>query len=174
VTRSTTRTLLAAATLFDGLLAGLNLDRSLVHNLAWRALGASAWAAYSQHADLAWRAAVLYPLLAFGGLTLGTAALVGFRQHASEPRAARLPVYAGVVLALGGLLMTFKAAPNMLRVPRVLDNPSALETAMDGFIFWGDVRGVIQVLAFVATLSGMAALVMAGSQLESTQRGELT
>src|SRR5438445_12248194 len=61
-----TRNLLIMATALSGLLAGFNLDRSLVHNAAWHRLGASAWAAYSLNADLSIRAALLYPFLGIG------------------------------------------------------------------------------------------------------------
>jgi hypothetical protein len=46
------RTLLIIAVLFSGLLAGGNIDRSLVAMPAWQEVGATAWTEFSRHADL--------------------------------------------------------------------------------------------------------------------------
>jgi hypothetical protein len=153
---SPTRSLLITAVALSGLLAGFNLDRSLVHNAAWYRLGASAWAAYSLHADLGIRAALLYPFLGIGVALVGVAAMVSYLREHSEPRSAALPIYGGALFAVSGLLMTFFAAPNMLSVPRLIDDPVGLKRALDGFVFWGDIRGTFQVLAFIANLWSLA------------------
>ena len=153
---SATRVLLTMATFLSGLLAGFNLDRSLVHNAAWRRLGAAAWAAYSLDADLSFRAAMLYPLLGIGVALLSVAAMVSYRRDRSEARSAALPIYGSALFALSGLLMTFLAGPHMLSVPRLIDDPAGLKRALDGFVFWGDIRGGFQVLAFVANLWSLA------------------
>jgi hypothetical protein len=55
------RTLLIIAVLFSGLLAGGNIDRSLVAMPAWQEVGVTAWTEFSRHADLA-NGLILYPL----------------------------------------------------------------------------------------------------------------
>lgn len=46
----------------------------------------------------------------------------------------------------------------MLGIAR-LGDPAALQQAFDGFRFWGDIRGVCQVLAFFATVWALAVAV---------------
>src|SRR5260370_34883297 len=103
---SATRVLLTMATFLSGLLAGFNLDRSLVHNAAWRRLGAAAWAAYSLDADLSFRAAMLYPLLGIGVALLSVAAMVRYPRDRSEAASAALPIYGTAPVALRGLVLT--------------------------------------------------------------------
>src|SRR5258708_35537746 len=103
---SATRVLLTMATFLSGLLAGFNLDRSLVHNAAWRRLGAAAWAAYSLDADLSFRAAMLYPLLGIGVALLSVAAMVSYPRDRSEARSPGLPVYGRALLSLRRAVMT--------------------------------------------------------------------
>jgi hypothetical protein len=164
---SPTRSLLIAATALSGLLAGFNLDRSVVHNPAWHSLGAPAWAAYSLHADLSIRAAMLYPFLGIGVALLSVAALVSYLRERSESHSAAPPIYGGALFAVSGLLMTFLAAPNMLSVPHLVDDPAGLNRALDGFVFWGDIRGTFQVLAFVANLWSLALVNPYSSDQES-------
>jgi hypothetical protein len=156
VVKPTTRGLLITATLIGGLLAGFNLDRMLVHNPAWREVGAAAWAAYSLHADLSIRAALLYPFLGIGEALITVAAVLRFRRDRSEPRSAATPIYATALFAVSGLSMTLLAGPNMLRVPRLTDDPDGLLRALEGFVFWGDIRAALQTLAFVASLGSLA------------------
>jgi hypothetical protein len=138
--------LVACGVVLDGLLAGSTVDRFVAGLPAWRALPVDAWAAYSRHADLG-GGLVLYPVLAIGGALLAIAALVLFRRGGSAPKAAALPIYAGVVMALAGLLLTFFAAPNMLSLARP-QTPEAVKAAFDGFYRWSALRGVFQVLLF--------------------------
>lgn len=150
--------ILLAATLIGGLLAGFSLDRSVVHNPAWHQLGATAWAAYSQHADLSVRGALLYPFLGIGEALLSVVAAMSARRSSSQPRAAALPLYAGALFAVVGLSMTILAAPNMLSVPRLVHDPSGLQRALDGFVFWGNVRSALQILAYFANLWALVAV----------------
>jgi hypothetical protein len=165
----TTRGLLMAATLLGGLMAGFSLDRAVVHNAAWHRLGANAWAAYSQHADLDIRAAMLYPFLGIGMALLSAASAISFRRNRNEPRSAALPIYAGALFAISGLLMTFFAAPHMLNVPRVVNDPVGLQRALDGFVFWGDIRGALQFLAFAANLWSLKAILEPQTGREAKQ-----
>jgi hypothetical protein len=68
-----------------------------------------------------------------------------------------VPLYAAALLGVAGLLLTLKAAPTMLRV-RHLDDAPALQHALDAFQFWGNLRGLCQVLAFVGNLWSLVAL----------------
>ena len=66
-------------------------------------------------------------------------------------------LYLASAFALLGLLLTVKAAPIMLGVRNTTD-ARALERAFAGFRFWGNLRGVCQILSFVAQVVAMAAL----------------
>ena len=153
-----TRRLVVVATLVESILAGMNVDRAVVQMPAWQRTGPLHWAAYSRHADLARRAAILYPGSAFANLILRVAAAISYLGDAHRPPGAAVPLFGAALMAGCGLLTTIKAAPNMLRVPRLGDDAAALQRAMDGFQFWGNVRGLFQVLAFVGNVWSLVAL----------------
>ena len=148
------RALLAFALLFSGLLAGGNVDRALVAMPAWQVVGATGWADFSRHADLG-HGLVLYPIEAFGGALFALAAAIGFQLERDAPSSVRILLYASVVLAASGLLLTLEAAPIMLGIRDVAD-PAMLAHAFEGFWFWGNLRAVCQVLAFIAQLAALA------------------
>jgi cysteinyl-tRNA synthetase len=154
----TTSALLIAATLLGGLLAGGNIDRAVVQDAAWHQVGAAAWAAYSRHADLSARGLALYPLLGIGGALFSIAAAISFRRNLRVPRSAAVPIYGGALLTAAGLLATTRAAPIMLGVPQLGDDPARLQQAFDGFEVWGNIRSIFQVLAFVANLWAFATI----------------
>jgi hypothetical protein len=142
--------LLVAATVLSGLLAGGNVDRALVAMPAWEQVGAPAWAAFSRHADLG-NGLVLYPLEAIGAFLLIVAAAASLYADRMARPPLMLPLWCAIALAAAGLLCTLKAAPIMLSVGD-LGDPAAIRQAFEGFRFWGNIRGVVQVLAFLATV----------------------
>jgi hypothetical protein len=150
--------LITAATIFNGVLAGGNIDRALVQMPAWRKVGARAWAAYSRHADLE-NGFYLYPTEAIGGALFTIAAAVSFRFDVTAPAPAALPVYLSVALVIGGLLATVKAAPLMMSL-RCVDDILALQKAFDGFRRWGNMRGAFQILAFLANVWALVAVLI--------------
>ncbi len=150
--------LIVLATFVDSILAGTNVNRALVEMPAWQKTGPRGWAAFSRHADLGPTGMFLYPFAAFAGAILSLAAAVRFHLDGGEPRAAALPLQAAVLSTIAGLLTTIKAAPFMLGIRNLDDDATALQQALDGFQFWGNVRGVFQVLAFVANLWSLLAI----------------
>jgi hypothetical protein len=140
-----------AATAVNGLLAGVNVDRLIVQMPAWEEVGALAWATYSREADLG-NGQILYPLEGIGGAILTAAAAVAFYFDRAASRSAAIPIYVAVALVIGGLLATTQAAPNMLSLKQIGDDPAAVQRAFEGFNRWGSVRAVFQVLAFGANL----------------------
>src|SRR5438105_6738646 len=131
------RTLLGSATILNGILAGATADRFVVGIPALRKLGVRTWAEYRRHADLAPAGMAFYPTLAIGGTILMIAAAT--RDRRAIPAA---------VLAAAGLLVTFKAAPNMLAI-RDLDDERALRRRLDEFVRWSGLRGALQVGTFL-------------------------
>ena len=151
---SRTRSLLVAAIVLSGLLAGGNVDRAIVAMPAWERVGAPAWADFSRHADLA-NGLFLYPIEAIGSFVLILAAMASLHLDRAAKGRVALPIYGAVLLSVGGLLCTLKAAPIMLGIEG-LGDPAALRQAFDGFHFWGNIRGIFQVLAFLAAVWALA------------------
>ncbi len=147
--------LLMGATLLGGFLAGLNIDRAFVAMPAWKAVGAPAWAAFSEKADLG-NGLFLYPLEAVSGALLNIAVVLSCRSDGLRSLSKALPPSLAALLAIGGLFVTIKAAPIMLGVPHLVGDPAAMQRAFDGFYFWGGIRGFFQVGAFVADLWSLA------------------
>lgn len=143
-----TRVLLTGAILLTGSLAGLDVDRALVANQAWRQVGAIGWATFSRHADLA-NGLLVYPFQAIGGALLTFAVLVCSRRANTVAAWVLCFVYLAFGLSVGGLLLTMKAAPIMLAV-RGVNDPAALQRMFEAFGFWGNLRSVCQIGAFVS------------------------
>ena len=151
-----TRALLIAATVLSGLLAGGNVDRAIVAMPSWEKVGASAWAAFSRHADLG-NGLVLYPVEAIGAFLLILLTAVSLYLDRMARARIMLPLCTALALAAAGLLCTLKAAPIMLSVGH-LDDPASLGQAFEGFRLWGNIRGAAQVLAFFATIWALCAV----------------
>ncbi len=150
--------LVIAATLVNSFLAAGNVNRAIVDMPAWQQTGPLAWAAFSRHADLATTAMILYPFEAFVGTLLSIAAAISFRRDRVARRWASVLVYGAALMGIGGLLATTQAAPVMLSVRDLGENAVALQQALNAFQFWGNVRGVFQVLAFIANLFSLVAI----------------
>jgi hypothetical protein len=147
--------LLVAATVVSGLLAGMNVDRAVVAMPAWRRVGPVAWAEFSRRADLG-NGKVVYPAEAVGGFLLILAALTTALVEGRALGAAVLPLAVAAIFAAAGLVFTVKAAPFMLGIHSEAD-PARLARAFAGFLFWGNLRGVCQVMAFLACVWALAA-----------------
>lgn len=154
----TTWWLVIAATLVNSFLAAGNVNRALIEMPAWQQTGPLAWATFSRHADLATTAMILYPLEAFAGTLLSIAAAVSFRRDRVDRPWASVLVYGAVLMGIGGLLATTRAAPVMLSVRDLGENAVALLQALNAFQSWPNVRGVFQVLAFIANLFSLVAI----------------
>jgi hypothetical protein len=150
--------LIASATLFNGVLAGIDVDRWVVGMPAWHAVGVVGWANYSRSADLG-NGLFLYPILAIVGTLFSLAAAVSFMRQTQRERFTSVAIYVAAALALAGLLMTFKAAPFMLSLQHLRnEDVTALQQAFDGFEFWGGIRAILQTLAFGANLCSLATI----------------
>ncbi len=148
---------IVAATVLGGFLAGANLDRMVIQMPAWRQTGVKCWAEFSRHADLR-RGFYVYPPEAIGMTILNVLAAISFYYDKAAPKAAGLPIYLAAVLALAGLLTTLKAAPHVLSLRRIGDDPDALLRAFLGFWYRGNVRAVFQIAAFLATVWALVAV----------------
>lgn len=139
------------AAVFNGILAGTNMNALLVHVPAWQHVGASLWAAYSQQADLK---IGLIPFLieGVGGVILSIiAAVLGYLNRRVVPRSTAIPMYAAALFVVGALLAVRQAAPFLLGVPQLSD-PLEVQQAMNEVLFWNGVRGIFLFLALCANL----------------------
>jgi hypothetical protein len=77
----------------------------------------------------------LHPIIRIGGVLLTIAVAIACHFDTGTPYAAALPIDLAAALVLGGLLTTTRAAPKMLSLRRIGDDPAALQQALDGFRF---------------------------------------
>jgi hypothetical protein len=134
-----------------------SLNRTLVEMPAWRHLGVQAWAAFSRGADLG-NGTILYPLAGIGGLALILAAAIVFRFGPRRPWSVAVPVYGAALLAICVMLTTSQAAPIMLSLHRIGDDPRALQQAFEGFYRWDSIRAVIGMLEGFLEIWALVAL----------------
>jgi hypothetical protein len=76
----------------------------------------------------------------------------------SARRAALPAADAAAALALVGLIITLRAAPVMLSLRRVGDDPHALDSAFRSFAGWSMPRAIAQLFAFAPNLWTLARL----------------
>src|SRR6266545_735952 len=136
------RLLLAAAAVLNGLIAGLDVDRTLVAMPAWQVVGPTAWAEFSRQADLG-NGLFLYPLEAIGGFLLLVGVATSLRSESASSFRLPLALWVAIFASAAGLLLTLVAAPIMLSI-RGAAEPASLQNSFAAFRFWGDIRGVCQ------------------------------
>ncbi|MGA9511860.1 MAG: hypothetical protein WBV55_24795 [Candidatus Sulfotelmatobacter sp.] len=163
--------------LADLLLGGVAdaLNRTLVEMPAWHHLGAGAWAAFSRMADLG-NGEILYPLVGIGGTASVLAAAIIFRFSSKRPWSVALPLYGTALMAVCGLLTTTQAAPIMLSLHRVGDDPAALRQAFEGFYKWDSIRAVFGAIGYCAEIWALVALlsVPVGNQVPDARQNILS
>jgi len=133
------------------------MNRTLVEMPAWKHLGVQAWANFSRSADLG-NGTILYPLAGIGGLVLVLAAAIVFRLGPRRPWFVAVPVYGAALLTICIILTTTQAAPFMLSLHRIGDDPAALQHAFEGFYKWDSIRAVIGTLEGCLEIWALVAL----------------
>src|SRR5262249_54628191 len=137
-----------------------SLNRTLVEMPAWRHLGVEAWAAFSRGADLG-NGKIIYPLVGIGGTVLILAAAITFRLSPRRPLSVAIPLYGAALMAICVMLTTIEAAPIMLSLHRIGDDPTALRQAFEGFYRWDSIRAVFGALEGCAEIWALVALLSA-------------
>lgn len=143
-----------------------SLNRTLVEMPACRHLGPEAWAAFSRWADLG-NGRIMYPVAGIVGTVLILAAALTFRLSRRRPLAVAIPLYGAALLAICVMLTTTQAAPIMLSLHRIGNDPQALRQAFEGFYRWDSIRAVIGALEGCAEIWALVALLSlpVGNQL---------
>jgi hypothetical protein len=136
---------------------GDDLNRTLVEMPAWRVVGPQAWAAFSRHADLG-AGHTIYPILGIGGMLLSVAAAIVFHFSPRRPLAAAIPIYGWACANIGVMVLTIFAAPIMLNVPGLGDDPVALARVFAGFAYWDGIRAVVGTVGDCAAIWALVAL----------------
>lgn len=134
-----------------------SLARTLVEMPAWRHLGAEAWATFSRRADLG-NGEIMYPLAGIGGTVLILAAAFVFRLSPRRPFFVAIPLYSAALMAICVMLTTTQAAPIMLSLHRIGDDPRGLQQAFEGFYRWDSIRAVFGALGGCAEILALVAL----------------
>jgi hypothetical protein len=154
--------LLIVAVIANALLVGASLDQSIKQLPARRRIGALAFSAYSQAADLGPGIAWLGALGIGAALLTLAAAIVGLRDgHGDGQRNVALLVAA--VLTVAHSLVTARAAPTNFSQRTVAGDERALTAVFDRFERLQTIRAALQVLTLVAITWALVAAI-AGRQ----------
>jgi len=147
----TTFTLVVAATVFTGLLAGASLVQSIIQLPTRHRLGVIAYSQYSRASDLG-NGIFLYGTLGVGAALLNIAAgIVAYWQDISSHRSS--PIYIGALFAVLHSLATTQAAPSLFRQRQVsADDEALLSSIFDKFTRWQTIRCVLQEINFGVNL----------------------
>jgi hypothetical protein len=100
----------------------------------------------------------MYPLVGIGGTVLILAAAIAFRLSSRRPLSVAIPLYAAALMAICVMLTTTEAAPVMLSLRRIGDDPAALQQAFEGFCRWDSIRAVFEALEGCAGIWALVAL----------------
>ena len=149
------QTLLVIACILGGFLAGENIYRYVLEVPAWRHINIINWGEYSRHADLSYRGIFLLPTEAIVSALLLLIASIIILSQKETFKSATWPVHSATIFALIGLGFTFFAAPYMLSVRTMPDDPVLLQHTFNRFHFWGAWRATAQILSFCATAWAM-------------------
>ncbi len=153
--------LLAAATIFNGILAGGSLIKSVVELPARQTIGLPAMAAYHRAADLR-TGFRIYPALGLGAPALTIPLAIAFVADPGAPAAAASFGYLAAGLSLSHVFATTRAAPNLLKLRSGITEEAALADVYRGFTRWQTVRAILQLAAFVAVVLALASLAPLG------------
>ena len=148
------RYLLFAAGLLSGLLAGGDVYRYVIEVPAWRHLDIVTWAAYSRYADMG-NGIFLFPLEAIGSSICLTISSVKVLKSKPALKSIAWAIHSATIFSIIGLVFTLFAAPLMLHLQSVGNNPEKIQQTFDQFHFWGYLRAIAQLLSFCACAFAM-------------------
>jgi hypothetical protein len=146
--------IIGLAILFNGLLAGISIDTSLVKLPARRRIGNIAYAVFARGNDLG-NGIIVYSSLAIGAALFAFGAiLAGFLQKING--GILLPLVIASITTIIHFLGTFKAAPVMLSIKNTPDDEVILKKKFDEFEKWNAFRACFQFITFILLLYGFA------------------
>lgn len=137
---------------------GSFVSRSVVEMPAWQRVGPIAWATFSRQADLR-NGEVLYPLFGIGSTVLAVGLAVAYRLNKNAPRSAAIPVHLSATFAIGVMLATTQAAPQMLSLNHAENSTVVLQRALDTFERWQAIRTGCIASGYVSNLWALLCIV---------------
>ncbi len=151
------RFFITGACILSGWLTGGGIDRYIVQLPAWRHIDILTWAEFSRHADLG-NGLFVYPFEGIGGLLLLIVSSFVLIIHRNNRilNSLSVPAYFATGFAVIGLILTLFAAPAMLSLRTIANDPTLLQNAFDRFYYWSLFRGIAQVLSFFGCIWAMA------------------
>lgn len=153
----TTLILALATTVLIGPGAGMSLDQSIKQLPARRRIGIAVYSAYSRAGDQG-NGLYLYPPFGIGTLVFALAAAIS-GHHSGLAAGAQVPLDISGALAILHSLVTARAAPINFRQRKYdLTDEVSLARVLDQFERWHNLRAVLQVLNFGASLWAVVAL----------------
>ncbi|MDP4129829.1 MAG: hypothetical protein Q8918_12700 [Bacteroidota bacterium] len=141
--------LITAACILTGLLAGGSVDRYLVQVPAWRHLSVMNWAAYSRYAEFG-NGLYLYPFEVLGSFILLFTITAIVLIHKASFQHIAVPVHLATLFTTIGLVLTFFTFPIIFSVQTMANDETLVQHAFDKFHFWGLLRAVAQLISFIA------------------------
>lgn len=164
-----TFSLLAAATLLSGWLAGATLERSAVVMRVWQTLGLEPWVHFSHGAVLR-TGLTLEGFVGVAAAALIFAAAVSATFDRDTDRQTPISLIIAVVACLLGLLFAAKAV-NLLQLLAASPSAADLQPIFYQYLIWGvDFRAAANAVAFVAvvwTLLGLHVAAAPGRSAET-------
>src|SRR5689334_510248 len=164
MTSARTFSLLAAATVLSGWLAGAALERSAVLMQVWLTLGPESWARFGQDAASA-TGLTLDAAVGVAAAALIIAAAVSATLDRDRDRTTSAPLVVAAVFSVLGLLFTAKAM-NLVQLLAASPPRADLPPIFGAYLIWGvDFRAAAAAVAFVAVVWALLGLsVTAASQ----------
>ena len=149
-----------AAAVANGAMVGATLDQSVKQLPARHRIGVVAYAAYARAADLASGLRGYPPLAGVVLLSTGAAVATGLLDHPDRWRVvALLAVAAGTV---AHMLVTARAAPTILTLRRLPNDPDRIAVVLARFARLQTLRAGLQVATLAATVWLLVTTVTAG------------
>ena len=166
MTSARTFSLLAAATVLSGWLAGAALERSAVMMRVWQTLGVESWARFGQGSDFG-TGFTMDGVVGVAAAALIFAAAVSATFDRDSDRSTPISLIIAIVCSLLGLLFTAKAV-NLQQLLAASQSPADLQPIFDDYLIWGvDFRAAAVAVAFVAVVWALLGLSVAAAQERS-------
>lgn len=165
MTSARTFSLLAAATLLGGWVAGAALERSAVVMRVWLTLGPDSWARFGHGADSATLTLDAAVGVAATVLIIAAAASAAFDRDSNRATPGSLVIAA--VFSVLGLLFTAKAM-NLVQLLAASPPAADLRPIFASYLIWGvDFRAAAAAVAFVAVVWALLGLSVARAPRKS-------
>ena len=162
MTSARTFSLLAAATLFSGWLAGAALERSAIMMRVWQTLGVEPWARFGHGSDFG-TGFTMDGVVGVAAAALIFAAAVSATFDRNSDRSTPISLIISLVFSLLGLLFAAKAM-NLLQLLAAPHPAADLRPIFADYLIWGvDFRAAAAAVAFVAVVWALLSLSIAAA-----------